>query len=228
MSTVVRDRHPLPEPICDGWPGQNAPESNQGIGPGHTAPATRPRLDLQDGAGENGDHTGEFFDNGAKCGADVSRRVRPCSGSRLVTNRSQSVEARRRNEAKLVVEGVATERSQIDPVRGRICLTKQSHRSGWCGYDRFRLEARSIWGCAGSDGDRTKPISGSQGEAPSKANREPGGILTERSQSRRGWATKRSQSGAGEPITRIERDGPVVVPIALMRPTGLCASGRLR
>jgi hypothetical protein len=99
--------------------------------------------------GGNEDHTGEFFDNREKCGADVSRRAWPCPGSRLVTNRSQSVGARRRNEAKWAVEGVTTERSQFDPVRGLIRPTKRSHRSGSGGFDRFRLEAGPIWGRAG-------------------------------------------------------------------------------
>jgi hypothetical protein len=40
------------------------------------------------------------------------------------------------SKANSAVEVVTTERSQFDAVRRLIQPTKQSHRSGWCGFDR--------------------------------------------------------------------------------------------
>jgi hypothetical protein len=81
-------------------------------------------------------------------GNAVSATSRGASGpdSSVMANQSQSEEPRRRNEPKSVIESVSTDRSQFDPVHGRNCSTKQTHRSGPCDFERSRLETGPMGG----------------------------------------------------------------------------------
>jgi hypothetical protein len=81
-------------------------------------------------------------------GNAVSATSHGASGpdSSVMTNQSQSEEPWRRNEPKSVIEGVSTDRSQFDPSQSRTRPTKQTHRSGRCGFERFRLETGPMGG----------------------------------------------------------------------------------